>query len=289
MRDGRELIGYGMSSAIFQAFRSPAKVRIGIDRSGHVLIETSTQEIGTGVYTIFPQIAAGELGIPVERVRLVLGDTDLPESPMNAGSRATLSTGSAVEDAARNLKRKLADAGAAMPADYGEALTRLGVERLSADGEWTPGEATHAMYSFGAVFAEVRVDEDIPIPRVKRVVGVYNAGRIINAKTARSQMTGGVAWGIGQALLEKSEMDHQHGRFMSKNLAGYLVAVSADVPDIDVSFVDDFDGHVGPLGARGIGELGAIGVGPAIANAVFNATGVRVREVPIRPEHLMIA
>jgi xanthine dehydrogenase YagR molybdenum-binding subunit len=288
MRAGHDLIGYGMATALFQTFRSPAKVRIGIDRAGQVLIETSTQEIGTGVYTIFPQIAADALQIPVERVSLVLGDTDLPESPMNAGSRATLSTGSAVQNAAKNLKRKFAEAGADAPDDYPEALARLGVDKLSADGEWTPGEATHAMYSFGALFAEVRVDEDIPVPRVRRVVGVYNAGRIINPKTARSQMTGGVVWGIGQALLERSEMDHQHGRFLSKNLAGYLVPVNADVPQIDVSFVDDFDDKVGPLGARGIGELGAIGVGAAIANAVFHATGIRVREVPIRPEHLMV-
>jgi xanthine dehydrogenase YagR molybdenum-binding subunit len=290
MRDGRDLIGQGMATALFQTFRSAAKVRIGIDRSGQVLIETSTQEIGTGVYTIFPQIAADVLDIPAGRVSLSLGDTNLPESPMNAGSRATLSTGSAVQDAAIKLKRKLAEAGAATPDGYADAVTRQGVDRIEADGEWTPpGEATHAMYSFGAVFAEVGVDEDIPIPRVRRVVGVYNAGRIINPKTARSQMTGGVVWGIGQALLEKSEMDHQHGRFLSKNLAGYLVPVNADVPEIDVSFVDDFDEHVGPLGARGIGELGAIGVGAAIANAVFHATGIRVRDVPIRPEHLLVA
>jgi xanthine dehydrogenase YagR molybdenum-binding subunit len=288
MRDGRNLIGQGMATALFGVFRSPAKVRIGIDRSGQVLIETSTQEIGTGVYTIFPQIAADVLQRPVERVSLSLGDTNLPESPMNAGSRATLSTGSAVQDAAAKLKAKLAEAGAATPDGYAEAVARQGIDRIEAEGEWTPpSETTHAMYSFGAVFAEVGVDEDIPIPRVRRVVGVYNAGRIINPKTARSQMTGGVIWGIGQALLEKSEMDQQHGRFLSKNLAGYLVPVNADVPEIDVSFVDDFDEHVGPLGARGIGELGAIGVGAAIANAVFHATGIRVREVPIRPEHLL--
>jgi xanthine dehydrogenase YagR molybdenum-binding subunit len=288
MRDGRNLIGQGMATALFGVFRSPAKVRIGIDRSGQVLIETSTQEIGTGVYTIFPQIAADVLQMPVERVSLSLGDTNLPESPMNAGSRATLSTGSAVQDAAAKLKAKLAEAGAATPDGYAKAVARQGIDRIEAEGEWTPpSETTHAMYSFGAVFAEVGVDEDIPIPRVRRVVGVYNAGRIINPKTARSQMTGGVIWGIGQALLEKSEMDQQHGRFLSKNLAGYLVPVNADVPEIDVSFVDDFDEHVGPLGARGIGELGAIGVGAAIANAVFHATGIRVREVPIRPEHLL--
>jgi xanthine dehydrogenase YagR molybdenum-binding subunit len=159
---------------------------------------------------------------------------------------------------------------------------------LSADGEWSPAEDNSvAMYSFGAVFAEVRVNEDVPIPRVGRIVGVYNAGRIINPKTARSQMTGGMIWGIGQALLERSEMDHRLGRYLSKNLAGYLVPVSADVPLLDASFVDDFDAKVSPIGARGIGELGAIAVGPAIANAVFHATGVRVREVPIRPEMLI--
>ena len=175
-----------------------------------------------------------------------------------------------------------------MPANrYDEALAKLGVETLSADGEYAPDEAKTAMYSFGAVFAEVRVDEEIPIPRVGRLVGVYSAGRIINPKTARSQITGGMIWGIGQALLEKSEMDHRLGRFLSKNLAGYLVPVSADVPDIDASFVEEHDAIASPIGARGIGELAATGIGPAIANAVFHATGVRVRELPIRPEMLM--
>jgi xanthine dehydrogenase YagR molybdenum-binding subunit len=293
MRDGRMLVGYGMATAIFATFRRPAKARISIDRAGQVLIESSTQEIGGGTRTVLPQVAAEVLGVPVERVSLVLGDTTLPEAGMSSGSTATLSVGSAMQDGATKLKRMLADAGGATPSDYPAALQRLGVERLSADGQWTPGspgasrDKAFAMYSFGAVFAEVCVDEDIPIPRVSRVVGVYDAGKIINPKTAQSQMTGGIIWGIGQALLESSDMDNRLGRFLSKNLAGYLVPVNADVPELDVSFVDNFDAHVSPIGARGIGELGAIAIGPAIANAVFHATGVRIRELPIKPEMLL--
>ena len=289
MRDGRDLIGWGMATALFGTFRQPAKVRVSVDRDGLVLVETSTQEIGSGSRTIFPQIAAAGLGVEVERVSLRWGDSTLPPAPMNAGSAATASVGSAVEDGVARLKRELEDAGARTPADYARVVSSLGVERVSAEGEFTPSQETPAsLYSFGAVFAEVRVDEDLPLPRVSRIVGVYDAGRIINPKTARSQMTGGIIWGIGQALLERSEMDHNLGRFLSKNLAGYLVPVNADVPAIDVSFVDDFDAIASPLGARGIGELGAIGTGPAIANAVFHATGVRVREVPIRPEDLLV-
>jgi xanthine dehydrogenase YagR molybdenum-binding subunit len=289
MRDGRDLIGYGMATAILPAYRWPANARVSIDRAGRVLIETSTQEIGTGVRTIFPQIAADVLGVPVERVSLTLGDTALPAAPINGASTATMSVGSAVHDGAQKLKEKLAQAGAHTPAAYIEALTKLSVDRLSADGTWSPVESQPAVpiYSFGAIFVEVRIDEDIPIPRVSRVVAVYSAGRIINPKTARSQMTGGIIWGIGQALLERSQTDARLGRFLSKNLTGYLVPVNADVPDIDASFVEEFDAIASPLGARGIGELGAIGIGPAIANAVFHASGVRVREVPIRPEHLM--
>ena len=169
-------------------------------------------------------------------------------------------------------------------ADY----ERLGAEELAVDGEWSPEQDPgHAFYSFGAVFAEVRIDEYIPVPRVARVTGVYNAGRIINPKTAKSQMSGGIIWGIGQALLENSVMDHRLGRFLSKNLSGYLLPVNADVPDVDVSFVEEFDEHVGPIGARGIGELGATGIGAAIANAVFHATGTRIRTLPVRLETLM--
>ncbi|PIF73507.1 xanthine dehydrogenase molybdenum binding subunit apoprotein [Variovorax sp. 54] len=288
MRAGRDLVGYGMATAILPAYRYPAKVRVSIDRTGQVLIEASTQELGTGTRTVFPQIAADVLGIPVERVTIELGDTALPTSPVSGASATTMSVGAAVMDGALKLKALLAQAGASEPADFPRALARLGAsQRLSADGEWTPGETAGAIFSFGAIFAEVRIDEDLPIPRVSRIVAVYSAGKIVNPKTAHSQMTGGIIWGLGQALLERSETDLRLGRFLSKNLAGYLVPVNADVPDIDASFVEEFDTQSCPFGGRGIGELGAIGVGAAVANAVFHATGHRVRDLPIRPEHLM--
>lgn len=273
LRDGRDLIGYGMATAILPAYRWPASARASMDRDGNVLIETSSQEIGTGTRTVLSQIAADVLGVPVERVTVSLGDTSLPAAPVSGASSATMSAGAAVHVAALKLKARMAEVGSS--------------EAVSVEAEWSPSDSPKAIYSFGAIFVEVRVDEAIPIPRVSRVVAVYSAGRIINPKTARSQMTGGIIWGIGQALLERSETDPVLGRFLSKNLAGYLLPVNADVPDIDASFVEEFDPETGPLGARGVGELGAVGIGAAIANAVFHATGRRVRELPIRPEHLI--
>jgi xanthine dehydrogenase YagR molybdenum-binding subunit len=200
----------------------------------------------------------------------------------------TLSAGAAVQAAARNLRGRFSEAGRKPSESYLEALHRLGLDQLAADGEWSPAHGSrYSIYSFGAVFAEVSVDRELPIPRVRRIVAAYDAGRIVNPKTARSQMTGGIVWGIGQALLERSDMDHRQGRFLNKNFAGYLIPSNADVPDIDVAFIDNFDAEAGPIGARGIGELGAIGIGPAIANAVFHATGRRVRSLPIGPEMLL--
>lgn len=289
MRDGEDRVGYGMSTALLRAFRFPATARVGIDRNGRVRVETGTQDVGQGVSTILPQIAAEALGVPVERIELVIGDTALPVAPFTGGSSVTMSVGSAVQDAAGKLKAQLLAAGANGPEGYAGALAVLGRETLSCDGAWAPEEEepSAALFSFGAVFVEVRVDAAIPVPRVSRVVGVYSAGRILNPATARSQMTGGIIWGIGQALLERSEMAPGLGRFLSKNLSGYLVPVNADVPEIDASFVEEFDPDASPLGARGIGELGALGIGPAIANAVYHATGKRVRRVPIRPEDLL--
>jgi xanthine dehydrogenase YagR molybdenum-binding subunit len=289
MRAGRDLVGYGMATAVLRAFRFPAAARVGIDRAGRVLVETGTHDVGQGLSTILRQIAAEALRVPVERVDLSIADTALPVTTFTGGSSSAMSAGSAVKVAAEALRHRLSEAGANDPDGYAGVLAALGVDRLSAEGEWSPANDPSApsIFSFGAVFVEVRVDPDLPIPRVSRVVGVYNAGRVLNPRTARSQLTGGIIWGIGQALLEQSEVDAHLGRFLSKNLTGYLVPVNSDVPDIDASFVDDFDPHASPLGARGIGELGAIGVGAAIANAVSNATGVRVRQLPVRPEHLL--
>jgi xanthine dehydrogenase YagR molybdenum-binding subunit len=293
LRDGRDLIGMGMATAQMTTFSNPANARITIHRDGSVLLEAGTQEIGTGVLTIMPQIAAGVLGIDPARVEMRLGDTALPETGGTFGSSTTMGVGSAVKDAATKLREDLAELAGAeppIPERYGELLAANGLERLSAQGSWAPRDDAQrvSMHTFGAVFAEVRVDADLGIPRLSRMVGVYSAGRIINPSTARSQMTGAMIWGLGQALLESSEVDVPHGRFLSKNLGGYLVPVSADVPELDASFIEDeYDPHAGTIGGKGIGELGAVGVGAAIANAIFHATGVRVRELPVRPETLM--
>src|SRR5262249_28534749 len=265
-RDGHDLVGVGMATASMQTFRFPAKARVGIDRDGRVLVEASTQDVGGGGRTVLTHAPAEALGVRTERVRSAIADATLPESRMTGGSSAALSVGSAVLDAVGNLRKRLAsvDAASAELGRYAEVVAKSGEPRLAAEGKWSPAATTgvgeddaYAMHGFGAVFVEVGIDEALCVTRVRRAVAVYSAGRIINPKTARSQMIGGITWGIGQALLEDSRVDHHLGRFLSKNLAGYLVPVSADVPEIDVGFVDEVDLRASALGARGIGELGA--------------------------------
>jgi xanthine dehydrogenase YagR molybdenum-binding subunit len=301
-REGRDLLGLGMASALMSTFRFAANARVRMLRDGSVIVEAGCQEIGTGNHTVLPQIAADALGVPVERVRLHLGDTTLPETSGTFGSSSTMSVGSAVFDAGTKLKEKLAQlsgagASASLTAEaYPALLARHNLPELSADGKWGPGPNAAplgevpewSMHTFGAVFAEVRVDADFGLVRVTRILGVYSAGRIINPKTARSQMLGGLIWGLGQALLEHSETDSKLGRFVSKNFAGYLLPVNADVADIDAFFVEEYDPHASLIGARGIGELSFTGTSAAIANAVFNATGKRVRDLPILPEKFLI-
>lgn len=299
MRDGRDLIGWGMATGIMTTFRFASSCRIRLLRSGQVTIEASAQEIGTGITTVVAQIAAEALGIPLERVSLVHGDSDLPQAGPATGSSSTMGLGSAVHDAAMKLRERLhALAGADGLGDsgsYGALLASHGLEELSAQGSFAPpagasplGEvADWSIATWGATFVEVRVDQDFMVPRLSRIVAAYSAGRIVNPRTARSQMIGGLIWGAGQALLEHSVTDPRLGRFMSKNLSGYLLPVNADIPAIDVQFVDEDDRIASPIGARGLGELGAVGVGGAIANAVFHATGVRIRRLPILPEMLL--
>lgn len=276
MKDGEVLIGYGMATATYPTRRMPASALARMLANGDVIVQAATHELGTGTYTVMSQIAAEILGVPVERVRFELGDSNYPENPVSAGSMTAASTGSAVQAAALALREKL--------------RTRKGSEVVEARADVRPGEEQqqYSMHSFGAVFAEVRVDKDLGEIRVPRVVGAYGVGRVLNAKTARSQMIGGIIYGVGHALLEETLIDPRTGRYVNADLAEYHVPVSADAPKIDIIFVNETDDHVNPVGVKGIGEIGTTGVLAAIANAVFNATGKRVRDLPITLDKLLV-
>jgi xanthine dehydrogenase YagR molybdenum-binding subunit len=317
MRDGHTLIGQGVAAAIFTHWRWPGKARVTLDATGAALVEAAAHDIGTGTYTTMAQVAADALGLAPDKVIVRLGDTRLPESHPAIGSSTAANATAAVLLAAQAARDKAIDlaltgrdapfAGAA-PSDvtvadgtlslagtnrnitYTELLARKGFGSLVGDGDYAPVEEAagpKAIFSFSAVFAEVRVDPDLGIVRLNRFVGAYDAGRILNPKTARSQAIGGIIWGVGQALLEQSETDPALARFMNRNYSGYLVPTNADIPALDVLFVGGFDEEASPLGAKGLGELTAVSVAPAIANAVYHATGKRVRDLPIAIEKLL--
>jgi xanthine dehydrogenase YagR molybdenum-binding subunit len=317
MRDGRYLIGQGVAAAIYTHWRWPGKARVTLKANGSALVEAAAHDIGTGTYTVMAQVAADALGLAPDRVAVRLGDTRLPESHPAIGSSTTANATAAVMLAAQAAREKAvnlaltgrdAPFASAPPNDviiadgrlrltktnlnitYAELLVRNGLSSLVGDGDYNPVEEVNgpkAIFSFSAVFAEVRVDPDLGLVRLNRFVGAYDAGRIINPKTARSQAIGGIIWGVGQALLEQSETDPASGQFINRNYSGYLVPTSADIPELDVLFVDGFDDEASPLGAKGLGELTAVSVAPAIANAVYHATGKRVRDLPITIEKLL--
>ena len=317
MRDGRYLIGQGVAAAIFTHWRWPGKARVTLNAGGSALIEAAAHDIGTGTYTVMAQVAADALGLTPDRVAARLGDTRLPESHPAIGSATMSNATAAVMLAAQAAREKAVElaltgrdapfAGAA-PGDvivadgtlslarnnlsitYAELLARNGLSTLVADADYDPAEEVKgpkAIFSFSAVFAEVRVDPELGLVRLNRFVGAYDAGRIINPKTARSQAIGGIIWGVGQALLEQSETDPEMGRFLNRNYSGYLVPTNADIPRLDILFVGEFDAEASPLGTKGLGELTAVSVAPAIANAVYHATGKRVRDLPITVEKLL--
>jgi len=317
MRDGRYLIGQGVASAIYTHWRWPAKARVTINGDGSALVETGSHDLGTGTYTVMRQVAADALGLPPDKVTVRLGDTRLPESHPSIGSATMANAGASVllaAKAARDKAIQLALTGRDAPFSgaeaedlrvaesmltlerrniritYAELLARNGLTNLVADADYDPvpeDQGPKAVFSFAAVFAQVRVDPDFGLVRLDRLVGAYDAGRIINPRTARSQAIGGIIWGVGQALLEQSETDAALGRFLHRNYSGYLVPTNADIPELDILFVDEFDEEASPLGAKGLGELTAVSVAPAIANAVYHATGKRVRDLPITIEKLM--
>ena len=310
MRDGKTLIGWGMATATYPTNRSPASAIAQIMADGTAVVQSGSQDIGTGTYTVMMQVAADALGLPPEKVKFELGDTDMPETPVSGGSQTAASVGSAVHLAgiqARSKVLQLALADRASPLygaaaedviaqdgrlflkekssqaeTYSAILSRHGLKQVEARADAKPSEKEmYSMHSFGAQFAEVRVNPDSGEVRVSRWVGSFGVGRLLNAKTANSQLIGGIVYGIGMALMEHTVMDPNRGRVVNADLAEYHVPVNADVPEIDVIFVDEHDPHVNPLGVKGIGEIGITGAAAAIANAVYHATGKRVRDLPI--------
>jgi xanthine dehydrogenase YagR molybdenum-binding subunit len=296
VRDGRWLVGMGVAAAIrnnpLQA--SKAGVRLGPD--GVLTVRTAMTDIGTGSYTILTQIAADLLGLPAAKVSMLLGDTAYPQASGSGGSFGAASSGSAVYDACMNLRAKLAQAAGinSAEAEFADGkvtagpisrplATLAGADGLEAEGEIKPGDMTKrfSQQSYGAHFSEVGVDMDTGEIRVRRMLGVFTAGRILNAKTARSQALGGMIFGIGAALEEEVHLDPRFGEYVNHDLAEYHVPVHADVPALDVVFLDEIDDKTNPLKSKGIGELGICGAGAAIANAVYNACGVRVRDYPL--------
>ena len=314
MREGRYLIGQGMAAAIYTHWRWPAQARVTLRSDGTALVEAGTHELGTGTYTVLQQIAAETLGLSPERISVRIGDTRLPTSHASIGSATLANAGGSVMLAAKDVREKaiaLAQSGKFAPfahpnraaeivatdgslvragtaVAYDDLLKRNGVPSLTGEGHYDPSpEGTKATFSFSAVFAEVRVDPDLGLVRLKRFVGAYDCGRVINPKTARSQAIGGIIWGVGQALMEQSETDPALGRFINRNYSGYLVPTCADIPELDVVFVGDFDEEASPIGGKGLGELTSVSVAPAIANAVYHATGKRIRDLPITIEKLL--
>jgi len=308
MRDDGDLVGWGMATGVWDAFQVPITVRIALTANGHAEVACATSDIGTGTYTIMAQVAADMLGLPLDAVSIQLGDSTLPQSPVEGGSwiAASVSNGiattaGAIRDELLRLAQKTPnsplaglkpdevalvdgklvsrqDATRAVP--IADAMLAGGVDRIAQEKTTAPVQDPRAHNAHSAVFAEVKVDEQLGVVRVTRVVSAVAAGRILNTKTSASQILGSVVWGVGMALHEETLIDHRFGRVMNANIAEYHVPVNADVHDIKVIFVDEHhDGN--PLGVKGLGEIGIVGVAAAVANAVYHATGRRVRDLPI--------
>jgi xanthine dehydrogenase YagR molybdenum-binding subunit len=292
-RDGDDLLGVGMATTAYPAQAVAATVRVRLQRDGRVIVETSATDIGTGMSTILAQTIAEELGLPLDDIDARLGDSDLPHAPTAGRSKSMASVLPAARLAARNLLNKLGVTGAERPprsnVSIAELLAGNDATEMVAEGTFggMPQDQDCSFYSFGVHFVEVRVDEAIGRLRVSRIVSAFDCGRIINPKTAASQIKGAIIFGIGMALMEKAEFDPVHGRLVNDNLADYHLPVHADIPDIDVLFIEHPDVGFNEFGARGLGEIGLPGVAAAIGNAFFSATGRRVRHLPISIEQIV--
>jgi len=316
MRDGNELVGWGMATGIWEAMQMPASAKAVLTANGSVEIASATADIGPGTYTWMTQLAAEMLGVPIENVTAKLGDSALPDAPVEGGSFTVSSVGSAIHAACRAVQKELLGlaqkmarsplAGAKLDdvvfaegkirhrddesreVSVADAMRAGKADRIEKEASAEPNERSKYSHStHSAVFVEVKVDEQLGVIRVTRVVSAVAAGRILNPKLASSQILGAVVGGIGMALHEETVTDHRFGRFMSHNLADYHVPVNADVHAIDVIFVEEKDDEINPLGVKGVGEIGIVGVAAAVANAVYHATGKRVRDLPITLDKLM--
>ncbi|MFH9085563.1 xanthine dehydrogenase family protein molybdopterin-binding subunit [Streptomyces sp. NPDC017673] len=316
-RDGDWLIGMGMAAGVYDTARMPARARARLNADGTAVIEAAASDMGPGTYTSQTQVAADALGLIMRAVTFRLGDSRYPRTPPHGGSMTMASVGSATLDACDRVRRQAIELAVrdeesplygaraedvvvrggrlhvqgdpARGETYQRLLTRNDRPHLEADGSFAPpsGPERHSFYAYNATFAEVAVDATLGLVRVRRMLGVYDAGRIISPKLAESQALGGIVGGIGTALLEHTVTDHRDGRIVNADLADYLVPVNADVPDLKAIYLNGEDREADPLGVKGLGEVVHVGVAPAIANAVFNATGRRVRELPITAEALL--
>jgi xanthine dehydrogenase YagR molybdenum-binding subunit len=275
-RDGHWLLGTGVASSTYPARRRPSTAIARAEPDGSFVVRIGAADIGTGARTVLTQVAADALDVAPERVRVDLGDSALPFAMLAGGSMGTTSWGSAVVKACEALRAEL---DGEIPAD--------GVEARADTSDDVAADAKLERHAFGAQFAEVRVDVDTGEVRVPRLLGVFAAGRILNPLTARSQLIGGMTWGLSMALHEESVLDREFGDYLNHDFAQYHVAACADVVDIEATWIDERDDRLNPMGAKGIGEIGIVGTAAAIANAVFHATGRRVRDLPLRPDRLL--
>jgi xanthine dehydrogenase YagR molybdenum-binding subunit len=278
-REGRWYVGTGVAASTYPTRRRPSQALIRLDRHGEYAVLIDASDIGTGTWTALTQIAADALEVPVERVHLEIGDSALPKAPNAGGSMGLASWGSAVCDAAGKLRTRLRD-------DYGGVVPADGLEAHGEVGE-NPEAERFSMHAYGAQFAEVHVDADTGEVRVPRLLGVFAVGRIINAKTGRSQLMGGMTMGVSMALHEETVLDPAFGHYANHDFAEYHIATNADTGSIEAHWIEEDDPHVNPMGAKGIGEIGITGTAAAIANAVHHATGIRVRDLPIRLDKLL--
>ncbi|MEA9789373.1 xanthine dehydrogenase family protein molybdopterin-binding subunit [Xanthomonas campestris pv. raphani] len=317
-KEGREWVGWGMATGQWDAMQMFARAHAVLHADGRLVVSSAASDIGTGTYTVMAMIAAEALGLPMEQVTFQLGDSTLPVAPIEGGSSHVTTIGSAVDGACAKLRKRLLRLAQAMPdsrfakAKPDDVVFANGTLALRADSSSAialtqvlaeakldhiedkflllPNVLKQRKYTratHSAVFVEVRVDEELGTVRVTRVVSAIAAGRILNPTTARSQIIGGVVWGIGEALHEQTQSDHRFGRFMNHDLAMYHVSANADIHDIEVIFADEDDRVVSSLGAKGVGEIGLVGVSAAVCNAIFHATGKRVRSTPMTPDKVM--